>query len=289
MTYQLALSRLAPVQVTSWGHPITTGLDTMDYFISSALLEPPAAQDHYTEQLVLLSKLPCIYQAHELNVIPKTRHSLGLPEDRLLIGIPQSLFKFHPDFDTILEAITMALPDARLILISDKSDIVTSQLKDRWRRCAPQLVSQSIFLPRLKREDFLGLLDVMDFLLDPIYFGSGNTFYEAMIFGTPIVTLPGKRLSGRVVLGGYRQMRLEHPPVANSIEEFVRLVVELASDKAALKSLKSKLRDAASRYLCNDTQVADEFAAFVVSSVSAAKRGTKVPPDWQADISSGVG
>ncbi|MDA9625213.1 tetratricopeptide repeat protein, partial [Luminiphilus sp.] len=285
MTYQLALSRLAPVQATSWGHPITTGLDTMDYFISSELLEAPDAQDHYSEQLIRLSKLPCIYRVPELTAIPKDRHSLGLPEHPLLIGIPQSLFKFHPDFDTVLEAVALTLPDARLILIRDKSDIVTDQLKERWRQRAPRLINQTIFLPRMKREDFLGLLDIVDFLLDPIYFGSGNTFYEAMIFGTPIVTLPGKTLSGRVVLGGYRQMRVENPPVANSIGEFVRLVVELASDSVALKRLKSILRDAASRYLWDDTQIADEFAAFVTASVDAAERGSKVPPDWQANRS----
>ena len=80
-------------------------------------------------------------------------------------------------------------------------------------------------------------------------------------------------------------MRVENPPIVNSIGEFVRLAVELTSDKAALKRLKLKLRDAASRYLFNDSQVADEFAAFVIASVSAAKRGGKVPPNWHADIS----
>ena len=38
--YFLSFSRLATVQIVSWGHPETTGIDTIDYFFSSILLEP---------------------------------------------------------------------------------------------------------------------------------------------------------------------------------------------------------------------------------------------------------
>ncbi len=61
LTYFLAISRLAPVQCVTWGHPVTTGIPNMDYFISSEFLEPPGAQDHYSEQLVLLKRLPVYY------------------------------------------------------------------------------------------------------------------------------------------------------------------------------------------------------------------------------------
>lgn len=80
-------------------------------------------------------------------------------------------------------------------------------------------------------------------------------------------------------------MRVEDPPVAKTSEDYVRLAVELASDEAALKTLKAKLRDSARNYLFDDLAIADEFAAFVVASVGAAKRGSKIPKDWQAGMS----
>src|SRR5207247_8154977 len=54
VTSTLAHSRLAPVQCVTWGHPVTTGIPTLDYFLSSELLEGEGAEQHYTENLVRL-------------------------------------------------------------------------------------------------------------------------------------------------------------------------------------------------------------------------------------------
>lgn len=51
LSYYLSFSRLAPIQMTWWGHPITTSSPAMDYFISLEE-EIPEAHNHYTEQLV---------------------------------------------------------------------------------------------------------------------------------------------------------------------------------------------------------------------------------------------
>src|SRR6202042_3454456 len=46
--YQYASMRLAPVQCTAWGRPVTSGLPTIDYYLSSELMEPENGQEHYT-------------------------------------------------------------------------------------------------------------------------------------------------------------------------------------------------------------------------------------------------
>ena len=56
LSLQLAAQRLAPVQCNSLGHPETSGLPTIDYFLSSDLMEPLDAARHYTERLVRLPK-----------------------------------------------------------------------------------------------------------------------------------------------------------------------------------------------------------------------------------------
>ena len=59
---KLAALRLAPVQAVGLGHPMTTGLPTMDAFLSSALMEPEDGEDWYTEQLVRLPNLGILYE-----------------------------------------------------------------------------------------------------------------------------------------------------------------------------------------------------------------------------------
>src|SRR5712691_10277764 len=58
---RLAGLRLAPVQCVTWGHPTTTGLPTVDYFLSSALMELAEGTQHYTEKMVPLPGLSIWY------------------------------------------------------------------------------------------------------------------------------------------------------------------------------------------------------------------------------------
>src|SRR5204862_6093476 len=54
LTYFLAQHRLAPVQMMTWGHPVTSGIDAMDWYLSAQALEREDAQSHYSERLLRL-------------------------------------------------------------------------------------------------------------------------------------------------------------------------------------------------------------------------------------------
>ena len=60
-TYFLAFARMARVQCVSWGHPMTTGIDTVDYFLSSEGLEVPEAE--YSEQLVRMRRVMAWFES----------------------------------------------------------------------------------------------------------------------------------------------------------------------------------------------------------------------------------
>ena len=66
-------------------------------------------------------------------------------------------------------------------------------------------------------------------LLDPLYFGSGNSFYESMFYGTPTITMPTNSLKSSVVSGAYKQMKIENPPVVKNVEEYVDKAIEVAN------------------------------------------------------------
>jgi predicted O-linked N-acetylglucosamine transferase (SPINDLY family) len=205
-TYFLAFARLAPVQAVTWGHPVTTGIANIDYFVSSAPAEPAGAVRHYGERLIELPVMSNSY-ARPLPLPHAARAELGLPEAGTVYLCPQSLFKLHPDFDGLLAAILARDPAGAIVLLAPAQPLHAARLLARLARHVPPAALKRVrFAPWLAYDRFLALIAAADVMLDPIVFGGGNTSYEALALGIPVVTLAGTFLRGRLTLGMYRQM-----------------------------------------------------------------------------------
>jgi predicted O-linked N-acetylglucosamine transferase (SPINDLY family) len=285
VTYFLAYARLAPVQATSWGHPDTSGLDTMDYYVAATSNEAEGAQDNYTERLVRLNRLPCFYyQTPVTATLQLTKAELGLPTVGTLYGCPQALFKIHPDFDAVLADIAAGDPSGHLILPEGTYSEWTALLKARWAKTHPILIERVVFMPRMKWEQFMAMMSHMDVLLDPLHFGSGNTFYDAMVCGTPVVTWPGTFGRGRNVAAAYQQMGITDAPVAKRIEDYAPLALALGRDPVRRQALRKASLEAASQYLFEDRQAVREFESFLEDAVAAAGRSEKLAENWSPSI-----
>jgi protein O-GlcNAc transferase len=268
-SYSLAFSRLAPVQCVTWGHPSTTGIDTIDYFLSSELLETDEAAQHYTETLVRLKSLPIHYYRPALPSPGKKREQFGLAEDCHLYGCPQSLFKLHPEFDEILGGILREDPLANIVLLQGRSRHWDERLLKRFGATIPDVVERIRFVPPQSREDFLSLSSVADVLLDPIHFGGGNTSYEGFTFGIPIVTLPSPFLRGRITLALYKQMGVLDCVVSNSAE-YIKTAVKLGTDADYRAAIRSKIL-AANEVLYENLEGVRELEQFFQEAVARAR------------------
>lgn len=261
----LAFSRFAPIQASTWGHPMTSGSSMIDYFISSPDLELPACQNatsqwvggqsNYTERLLLLDTLGLNYQRPMLPDVPlaevqssaarsKFREKLQLPERKRLYGCPQTLFKFHPHFDQALAGILDADPEGILVLIEGRVSRWTDDLKRRFRRTLPDGGRRVHFVPAVPNADFLRLLACCDVLLDPYPFGGGNTTLEALAVGTPLVTLPGEFLCGRISAGLLKQLGLDECIVQDTAE-YIQKCVELAGEPGKRQAITELIADRA--------------------------------------------
>ncbi len=231
-TYFLAFSRLAPVQCLSFGHPDTTGIANMDYFISNDLFEPADASEHYSERLFLLHELGTLayYYRPRLPDIVKGREEFGLPAGANLYLCPQTLFKFHPEFDLILGGILRADPRGRLVLIRSKTSRWVELLETRFRKAMPDVADRIVFLPPQDAPGFVNLLAVSDVMLDTIHFNGMNTSLEGFSVGTPIVTLPTEFQRGRHTAGMYRRMGFTECIAAN-VNDYVRIAVKLGTEE----------------------------------------------------------
>jgi protein O-GlcNAc transferase len=251
LTYTLAFSRMAPVQCAGWGHPVTTGSPMIDYFVSSELLEGQGAERHYTERLVRLPTLGNWYaRPPELTV----RIELGLGPAHLY-ACPQTLFKLHPHFDPLLAEILRRDPNGVLLLIEGPA-LWTSAVRERIGRVMPDVADRVRWLPPLPREQFLGLLGAVDVVLDPVTFGGGNTSYEALAMGTPVVTLPGEMMRTRITTALYTRAGYTEL-VASSADEYVSLAVTLATDPDRRAAARAKIDRSCRVLFENDAEIRD--------------------------------
>lgn len=224
-SYFLAFSRLASRQVTMWGHPLTTGIPTIDYFLSARDLEIDGADEHYSERLIRCSHLNTYYRKPLRNA-RFDRAYFGCKPAGSLYVCPQTLFKFHPDFDQIIADILANDPSGHLLLIEGNYRGHTELLHRRFERVIPGCMGRIRFLPRLSHEEYLGLLAIADVMLDPPHFGGGSSSLQALSFGTPIVTLPSRFLRGRITTACYKAMNTQEL-VARDAEHYVTIATEL--------------------------------------------------------------
>ncbi len=227
LTYMLAYSRLAPVQIMLAGHPVTSGIPTIDYFVTTAELEIPTCQKHYSENWVGLPGL--IDYQRPAKAVALTRAQVGLPDHKHLYFCPMTLHKIHPDLDQALGEILRADPQAIIVLFQYRQTNYHQRLQARFVRSMPDVVERILFLPFQSFEGFLSLLAHADVVLDSFYFGGGNTSFLAFSLGKPVVTWPSPFLKARFTLGMYRAMNLDLG-IANSRDDYVEKALQLGQN-----------------------------------------------------------
>lgn len=269
LTYFLAFSRLAPVQCVTWGHPVTTGIPNMDYFISLENAEPNDADEHYSERLVRLKRFSTYYYRPELPEEVPTREKFDLPDGPNLYLCPQSLFKFHPEFDNVLGDILRRDTRGLLVLIEGKHKNWSKLLRERFCRVVPDVIDRIRFLPSMPPDDFLSLLIVADVVLDTPYFGGGNTNLEAFACGVPVVTWPGLFLRSRLTLALYKQMEVMEC-VAHDAQSYVDIAYKLGNDMIWRDEVKNKIKVHAGA-LFEDIEAVRELERFFEYAVNEKK------------------
>jgi protein O-GlcNAc transferase len=270
LTGRLAALRLAPVQATSWAHPQTSGLASIDDFLSSDLMEPAGAEAHYTEKLVRLPNLGSRYEPPEIVPAATSRAERGIPEDAVLFWCCQSLFKYLPQHDAIFARIAARVPNAHFAFIEfQRGEISTRIFRERLARAfaAEGLDAERhcTILPRLSAAEFAGVTGLADIFLDSIGWSGGNTVLEALGADLPVITLAGEMLRGRH--GSAILTMLGLPDLITADEAaYIDLAVRLGTDAEARRDLARRIAEQ-KHLLYGDQQAIDGLASYLEAAV----------------------
>jgi protein O-GlcNAc transferase len=276
---QLAAQRLAAVQCASWGQPVTSGFPTIDYFISSDLMEPAGAADHYSEQLIRLPNLSIYCEPADIPSIAIDRAQLGLRDNGVVYWCCQSLPKYLPQFDEVFARIATEVPDCQFTFIEfgggrGVTEMFRGRLERAFKAVGLNAGDHVVFLPRLAPDRFVAAIGQCDVVLDSIGWSGCNSILESLVHNIPIVTFTGEMMRGRHTSAILDMMDVRET-MARTIDEYVSIASFLGLNRTKRTELSGQIARQKHR-IYRDRHCIADLEAFL-------ERAVRTPPTQLTD------
>jgi predicted O-linked N-acetylglucosamine transferase (SPINDLY family) len=265
-TLCIAGLRLAPIQCMAWGQPVTSGLPTLDYFLSSELMEPANGQDHYTEALVRLPGVGISYPEISVPPVQRDRASFGLREDSIVYLSSQAPYKYLPQHDAIYAQIACQVPNAQFMFL--RAGIPQTRLDRAFAAVGLDSQAYCVFSPVLARSDYFDLLSLVDVYLDTPDWSGGNTTLDAIACHLPIVTCPGALMRGRHSYGFLMAIGVTET-IADDLTQYVSIAARLATDAPWREAIRAALRQSAPQLFENPLPT-QQLEAFLLRAIATS-------------------
>lgn len=239
----LAHSKLARIQINTWGHSETSGIDTIDYYISSSYYEDENAQKNYTEKLIRLNSL-CTYYYPLNQSIKLDRESnllyFNLPTNCNLYGIFQNAFKYQINNIEMIKQILERDPKAIIVILGLNNN--PNRFKKFLEEALGYQINRVRILDWMVTQKYHQLISCMDIILDSYPFGGCNTSLDAFNFNKIVITRPSEKINGRFTLGFYKKMEI-YEPIAIDADDYVYKAVKFANDLKLREQIENKIKN----------------------------------------------
>ena len=230
--------RIAPVQITSYGHPVSTFGSKIDYYIGGTDVEVKArAQENYSERLVLIPGIGTypVYREYKIkNIKNKT--------DAFIINCSWGAYKFNYE---------MLLNLKEIIKRADKKVIFRFFAKDELlkdNRFVSFKNEIGLYLPKentefytlVPYEEYMAIMEEGDLGIESYPFGGYNTIVDSLYTGKPVITFEGtaayNRLSGALM----KKLGLNEL-VAMNQNEYITKIVDIINNDDYRNYLNEKI------------------------------------------------
>lgn len=234
----LANLRIAPIQVASLGHSVSTWGADIDYFLSGAAVEP--ADDpgrNYSERLVLLPGSGAVHERPDYTPTGRRKADAGI-----LINAPWNAQKVNHGFAlTLRELVNRSRRDLRIRLFASASlnrrNDYLPFVRDLEALLGPDRVE---VFPALPYREYMAMMEEGDLTLDSSHFGGCNTVADSLFLRKPTVTWEGDAWYNRI---GSQMVRAAGLPelAATTSAEYLDVSLRLIHDDAFRASIQQRL------------------------------------------------
>lgn len=241
--------RAAPIQVSMLGYLNTTGLSTMDYFVTDAVRDPPSEDQFYTEEVVRLTEGGCCWSPPKNS--PAVQSPPMLKQGYVTFGSMHRPNKLTDRTLKLWANVLKAVPDSRLLIFHN----MLKNSEQLQGHILAGLQDDGVAIDRIDLawnhdDEYLMAYGEMDILLETTPWSSGTTALEALWQGVPTPTLYGSSPYGRATASALKRLNL-HDLVAVDEYDYTEKVVQLAGDAQRLTQLRGKLRTLMQGSLCD--------------------------------------
>lgn len=238
----LSTEKLAVITVTSWLHPVTSGSNNVDIFLSGALMEGIKGKDHYSEKLVTLPGIGLKIEPNDYLSATITEIESQKSNEKFLIGCIQTPFKYHPRMDDILINLARKITNSVFIFIKLQEEL-DNKLMDRLRKkfvlnnVDPNRI---ILIDRMEKSKYVSFLKELHIAIDTLGWSGGNTTLDSIGVGLPSLTIEEDLMRANHTAGIYKMIDINELIYENE-EDLIRGAYELSIDNNRLKELKKRI------------------------------------------------
>ena len=238
--------RPAPVQVSGWGYATGMSLDCFDWFFADETTVLPEDEIFFTERIY---RLPCTlsWTPNVETVDPSPSMSqYGRP---FTFG---SFSRFHKITKETFAAwceILRRAPESRLVI---KSGVCGNPEVSEYIR--QQFINEGVYYFQGTSEPRILMFDAtdhgthlamhwrIDLMLDPFPHGNGVSAFESLWMETPMLTLYGKTVPGRISTSILKNIGLEKLSTKH-VSEYISQAAYYANNPTELTPYRNGLRD----------------------------------------------
>ena len=244
---EILAMRPAPIQISYLTYANTMGAEFIDYIITDNIVTPPRLAEFFSEKFICL---PHSYQINNyLRVCPAEDAQIKEKNPKAKYGLPEEMFvfacfnhsrKIEPVMFSVWMRILEQVPNSVLWLLESNPEATRNLKTEANLRGIDG--DRLIFAPRLLQEEHLLRHIWIDLCLDTLYYNAHTTGSDALWMGIPFITFPGETFAARVGASLLNAVNLPQL-IVNSLEEYEKLAVHLATHPKELLKLKDYLNE----------------------------------------------
>lgn len=255
--------RPAPVQIMYLGYPYTSGLTSVDYFISDPYLDGPRNASFFTEkQLRLPESFITFDSLKEQEINPR------VPWERngfITFGSLNNTYKLNPVVIRVWSQVLKRVPDAKMMINHPHCDLDITRIKI-LKEFAKNGIDEhriEIVWGRHPEGSYLRYYNDIDIVLDTFPLTGGTTTIDAVWMGVPVVTLVGDIYPHRLSYSVLKNIGIDvEDLIAFTEEDYVQKAVALANNPARIVELHRAIPESLKRsILCDPIRLTRQMEA----------------------------